>query len=158
MPIRSLGFLRRLRPRFSLRTLFVTVSLVGIGLMWFGNQVKWLHERQRIKSLALPGVSGSHILETMASPCGQEIIPSAPGILPWFGDNGGVATMILSFYDDPADAPVDHAGEIESIRRLFPESRVIAHLFHERYGAVQSDHRVEIGDWSPLNPAAATDR
>lgn len=40
----------RLWPRFSLRTLFVVVTVAAFGLSWLGRQVKIVRERQLVLS------------------------------------------------------------------------------------------------------------
>lgn len=37
---------RRCCSRFSLRTLFLVVTIVGTLVGWFGMQLKWVHDRR----------------------------------------------------------------------------------------------------------------
>jgi hypothetical protein len=85
---------------FSLRTLFVVVTVVGC---WLGYSVNWIRQR--------------HAVSESAVNCGTFVIPvkalSAPGLLWIFGERGVAELSLMLKRSDP---------EVNRIRRLFPEA------------------------------------
>jgi hypothetical protein len=92
---------KRRRFRFSLRTLFVLVTIVGV---WLGFQLNWIRERHEF--LRRPAVSeDSSILDDSACPT------KAPWELRLFGE-------------PPIKVIVVPSAMTEEAGRLFPESLV----------------------------------
>ena len=96
--------LMRLRPRFSLRTLFVLVTSIAVPLGWVAYQLNWI--RQRHGFLRRPAVSeDSSILNDSACPI------KAPWGLSLFGEPP-VKVIVVP------NATTEEAGS------LFPESLI----------------------------------
>src|SRR5438046_2000057 len=88
--------------RFSLRTLFVAVTIFGV---WLGVQAKWIRDRRVF--LSEHDHAEIYVLEASR-------IPSAPGALRIFGERGVWAINTSGMSE----------GEIAAARRLFPEARL----------------------------------
>ena len=101
--------------RFSLRTLFVAVTLLAIPLGWLGYSVHWI--RQRHAALAASGPAAGWTTQNM----GWEGFPlsperQAPGLLWLFGELG-VSRIHISH--GPSDKEVAH------LKSLFPEAAIL---------------------------------
>ena len=90
----------RRRFRFSLRTLFVLVTLAAL---WIGWSFNWIRQRRDF-------VREGNTLGAVA----HGSTSRAPGLLWLFGEQG--AEVVLLFTDDKAD--------YDRARRLFPEAQV----------------------------------
>ncbi len=113
-------------PRFTLRTLFVVVTVVGLAVGWFVYQLNWIRQRDefltknRTRALEF-GYVGSFL-------CGgpPHIANYAPGLLWVFGENP-INQVDLLFPTDRGwrePKPVEQT-EIELAQRLFPEAMVV---------------------------------
>ena len=101
--------------RFSLRTLFVVVTLAAVPLGWIGYSVNWI--RQRRSALAASGPAAGWTPHAD----GWEIIqvlPEAqpPGLLWLFGEQG-VNRIYINH--GPSDKEVTH------LKSLFPEATIL---------------------------------
>ena len=65
----------KLRPRFSLRTLFVLVTIIGVGAGWVACQLKWIRNRHAFVE--------AHLMESIWFNAG-----TAPWQLRLFGECG----------------------------------------------------------------------
>src|SRR5947207_801376 len=88
--------------QFSLRTLFVVVTLWGL---WLGYAASWIHQRQTF--IRGGGIAGFR-------PWGDEPGPLAPGGLWMLGEHGYYRIFVV----EPDSA--NEAALIDSGRRLFP--------------------------------------
>jgi hypothetical protein len=92
--------------RFSLKTLFVVVTLAAVGAGWAVHSRRWIAERDA--KLKMPAIYGNQSIPPLFSK------PVAPGCLWLFGERGQhtlrVNTSMLS------------KAEVVEIRELFPES------------------------------------
>jgi hypothetical protein len=92
--------------RFSLKTLFVVVTLAAVGAGWVVYSRRWIDERHA--KLKMPAIYGNQTIPPLFSK------PVAPGCLWLFGERGQhtlrVNTSMLS------------KAEVIEIRELFPES------------------------------------
>ena len=85
---------------FTLRTLFVLVAVMAVGLAWLGVQVKWIHDRWEARRR----YAGMHIAEVCA-----------PWSIRIFGEHGiGVIGM----------PPWQTDAERKELQGLFPEARI----------------------------------
>lgn len=110
---------------FSLRTLFVVVTVVGIGLGWVVYQLNWIRQRRAV--IARPDIlSWSRFaVEPLASP---------PWTLRPFAERGFYGVDLIIVDDDRAivnemDVTADDSrltakerNKVLEIRRLFPEA------------------------------------
>ena len=111
--------------RFSLRTLFVIVTLVAL---WLGYELNWIRERR--KFLNAPGVFESTSIDTLGPnfviPPPLVPPPRAPGMLRLFGERGVVAIEIpieRQLFDESLSS--DCYKEVQRARRLFPEALAV---------------------------------
>ena len=88
---------------FSLRTMFVVVTVAGVLLAWVGYSLDWIRQRERF--------AATRALEYWPDPSDKSPV-AAPGCLWLFGEPGRGALLVL----EPSD--------LESGRRLFPEADV----------------------------------
>ena len=99
--------------RFSLRTLFVVVTVFAA---WLGWELNWIRERRLIANGAPRWVVFDTQLGT------QHLVqPKAPGILWIFGEPGYAAVRLVVCIDDQNG---DEDKEIMRAKGLFPESLV----------------------------------
>lgn len=95
------------RCTFSLRTLFVVMTVLGVLGGWLGYELNWIRQRDGVVRAQVswePGLPDS---------------PPAPWSLRLLGENG-VGTV---FYDGRLP-PREQTAEITRLRNLFPESHV----------------------------------
>ncbi len=96
------------RPRrrfaFSLRTLFVAVTLAGVGTA-LGSQLNWLRQRRALLSSW-----------SASAPATLGQTPRAPGMLWLFGEQGRSRVIVLNAGDE----------QLADVQRLFPEAKVEA--------------------------------
>ena len=105
------------RLRFSLRTLFVVVTVVGAGSGWVGYQLNWIRQRHEIiaglrdnwSKDGLAGKYGYGELRTMPS-------TQAPGLLGLFGESG---IEWINVY-----CQGNQTSEFLRVQALFPEATV----------------------------------
>jgi hypothetical protein len=90
----------KFRPRFSLRTLFVAITVVGVFLAWLVPQLKWIHDRHVFLASyqSIPSIS---IYKTCR----------APSPLWLFGEDGIQNINLAKRYE-------------AKISRLFPEAKI----------------------------------
>lgn len=99
--------------RFSLRSLFIAVALIGC---WMGYEVNWI--RQRHSALRQEGIGVHNNDLTTGSP----IVVQAPGLLWVFGERG---YAIVSFTMPPGhdwDLTPAEQADFKRIARLYPEA------------------------------------
>ena len=94
---------RWLRLMFTLRTLFVLLTIAALGLGWVGYHIQWIRQRH----LLLGRFLGEGDLEMP--------MELAPGGLAWFGEGG---LEVVSLPPDASDA------DVQEVRRAFPEAEV----------------------------------
>jgi hypothetical protein len=108
--------------RFSLRTLFVVVTMFGVSL---GYELNWI--RQRHEVLADPKV---HFYFEVGEDDPFSAAPTVPVNAPWFlrllGERGVASINIM--YPTTSTRPLSESEELERARvsRLFPETTVTA--------------------------------
>ena len=111
IPIRP----KRRRLRFSLRTLFVVMTVAAMLTGWGVYQVNWIHRRHEV----LEKYDGD-----LAEPGGAIKVP---GML-WVYGERPVATIYVYLPDDPNDPALGHwfdsHPEVVRIQRLFPEATI----------------------------------
>lgn len=96
----------RRRFRFSLRTMFVVVTLFGV---WLGYELNWLRQRRWL--LGLPGI-------VVTRNFGDGPVPvTAPGLLWIFGESGYWQIYITTDCSGPGE-------RVQQAEQLFPESKV----------------------------------
>jgi hypothetical protein len=91
------------RLRFSLRTLFVVLTVFCI---WLGYSLNWIKQRRELISYPYPA-------NDTAGP--GAIQPSAPGLL-WILGERGVAVLLINAEDKESESRA---------RRLFPEALIV---------------------------------
>jgi hypothetical protein len=107
--------------RFSLRTLFIVLTVSGI---WLGFQVNWIRQRREfIAQQRSVFATGPTIGDaSWRDPVSRAAI--APGLL-WFLGEEGVAELHLQiFVKDYDGKDSDDYEEVRLARRLFPESAI----------------------------------
>ena len=117
----------RRRFRFSLRTLFVVVTILSLALGWLGVQLKWIHDRHEalrwiadFRERALAAESGR-----VVPPMKGEWVSNAGVKAPWsleiLGETG---VERLEVYQDWLNS--DSQYSLDELRSLFPEAEVRA--------------------------------
>lgn len=116
-PKRRAGF------RFSLRTLFVAVTLFGI---WLGLQMKWIRDRHSYLA-AHPDAS------EVPRPTDKPAI--APGFLGLFGEAAQTRMSVQSpgFWSQRDDRKTKPSPESVQLRKLFPEAIIEVMEGHTLY-------------------------
>lgn len=112
----------RRRLRFSLRTLFVVVTIGGV---WLGYSLNWIRERHR--ELRWISRHGGAYLDGIPKSCYTpkgspvELVDNPP---PWAIRILGERGVWVVYIEPPSTHDVEFAQHVKSIKRLFPESRV----------------------------------
>lgn len=97
--------------RFSLRTMFVLMALVGAALGWVGVQLKWIRDRNEARAwMDAHDVGG---LDLYGWP------REAPWSIQIFGEHG---TAYFYFYTEPTRRDQLTESDRRRLLRLFPES------------------------------------
>ena len=98
------------RLRFSLRTLFVVVTLGGIGA-WACHSLRWVHDRQAL-------IDGCAIVATGTT--------TALRILWLFGEPGR-PRLEIAFPNNPEERELssDQSQHLKRVRSLYPEASVV---------------------------------
>lgn len=111
-------FSRWLRLRFSLRTVFIVVTLIAIVI---GKQVDWIKRRHSFlaEGRAEPGFTWP-----------SDKHPAAPGLL-WLWGEHGHKSLWLNFWDSDGESLKQ---EIEIAQHLFPEAEIEIWSFGEQGG------------------------
>ncbi len=102
--------------RFSLRTLFVVLTVSAVFLGWFAYQLNWI--RQRREFLKSQNAIAARNPALIGTPIRWPV--DAPGLLWLFGERGQ-GHLTLAIVRDGESEP-DVSIEIEKARRLFPEA------------------------------------
>ncbi len=104
--------------RFSLRTLFVVVTISAVVLGWRAYSLNWIQERQKAGVLAEPPWDVPRIV------VGSEE-GSAPGLLWLFGERG-YDRLRIAFPDEADKHRLSNEQQqvLERIRSLYPEATV----------------------------------
>jgi hypothetical protein len=127
--------------RFSLRTLFVLVTVLGVFLGWLGVQVKWIRDRREARACSEEWANayvvriGPHTSTALASyfqPSTAWNYRPAPWSLRLFGEPGVYSIDVPSWVDDRDE-------EVRRMKRLFPEAEV---SMREEFGAFQQNASV----------------
>jgi hypothetical protein len=121
------------RLRFSLRTLFVVVT---VGCVWIGYSLNWIRQRHEFLDHE---VALRHKLPFQDHPNGNRYTPNirtcaygsetvAPSMLWAFGGQGYEEMWVLAKSDDVQELTDDDRRRARLARRLFPEAIVmVAH-------------------------------
>src|SRR6185295_13425527 len=97
--------------RFSLRTLFLVVAILGVFHGWLGVQLKWMYDRHEALQWAL-----DHKEPVVISLEPPEVE------LPWQLTLLGERPQRTTFYFAPCTD--EQLAQIERVRKLFPEANV----------------------------------
>lgn len=97
--------------RFSLRTLFMVVTVLCLPLGWLGYQLNWV--RQRREALATRSILD--ITDSASLP--------APSALSFFGERGYPSLLVMPAHPGGLWTHADEA-ELKRAEKLFPEASV----------------------------------
>lgn len=106
---------------YSLRTLFVVVTVFGC---WLGYELNWIRERHELlaKHESLHGILG---VACNLSPRQQRTkLPTAPGLLGLFGEPSRQLVVLAVVVDRYGQEPIQSFAEWKRAERLFPESEI----------------------------------
>lgn len=108
---------------FSLRTLFVLVTLLAC---WLAYQVNWIRQRHMLldQQKVLAEEWDRRHQKQWAYATLTVNAPTAPGLLWLFGEEGFGEIPLILVEKDPGH-PVDEASEMRTASRLFPEATLI---------------------------------
>ena len=98
--------------RFSLRTLFVVVTVLGAGAGWVVYQLNWIRQRDAVLKRE------EIVFLTRLNPVPGQSWNSPPWPLAWFGAEAAGSPEFLL----PDTTPDE---DVARIQRLFPETRVV---------------------------------
>ena len=105
--------------RFSLRALFVAVTLIGC---WLGYEVNWIRQRHAFIAEQRSLVeSGGLYTEDNWNPNDCR----APALLGLFGERGHARVLIWVDSRDVDHPPTADANRLARARRLFPEAHLV---------------------------------
>lgn len=110
----------RRRFRFSLRTVFVLITLLGMALAWVVVQVKWINDRHY--ALRFSDHAGAVLPATVVSPRPGPV-PPAPWSIRILGEKGRRTICVVRDSKDMTDAQFE--AKVERIQRLFPEAEIL---------------------------------
>ncbi len=105
-------------PRFSLRTLFIAVTVFAC---WLGYEFNWIHQRHR--ALSSGRFTGDRKLVTaLGKGSGLPTSATAPGLLWLFGEPGYASIGIMVPERIPFELTVAEQSEFDRVAQLFPEA------------------------------------
>ena len=122
--------------RFSLRTLFVVVTIFGV---WLGWQLKWIRERREFLA-AEAAMFVAHKLGYTSAFSAEYVSYRPPWPLGFFGETGYPHVGLYVDGPDRDNLTAEDRMKVDQAQRLFPESKI--GLYH--YG--------EEGIWDSLIP------
>jgi hypothetical protein len=105
--------------RFSLRTLFVLMAVVGLGLVWLKGELRVIRQRKDVARLIEGRGGGSGIVwqSTWRAP-GSDRTDLRKSRIPWWrtalGDDSAISIVV----------PVGEASLFDRARECFPEASV----------------------------------
>ena len=113
---------------FSLRTMFVVVTVFGV---WLGYEILWIQQRHEltdrhgamVRAEAAYGLGKVELYD----PAPHEI-PTAVRVLSLFGEKPWQAVILIFFDDGSGKLTTEDKRELESARMLFPESMIMWNL------------------------------
>ena len=117
----------RRRFYFSLRTLFVAVTILGLFLGWVGVQLKWMRDRRQALEWMFPCHARQLAAESgsLLPPLKGEYISHPDTKAPWslriFGESGVERIKVYENWLNP-----DARYSVNDLRLLFPEAEVKA--------------------------------
>jgi hypothetical protein len=122
---------RRRWVQFSLRTLFVLVTVCAI---WLGVEFKWIRQRHEFLTHqdALATAFSEATIDRDISVVKADILPEStksPGILWLLGEQGLSSLDVLIVVDDrdlDLQRPLSTYDDAAQARRLFPEAQIVA--------------------------------
>jgi hypothetical protein len=110
--------------RFSLRTLFLGVTLFGC---WFGYELYWIRQRHAFIAAEdsvrerIPA-EGLTVAVTYSGAPGKQ--PLAPSMLWAFGENGFATVFVLADADTVQELTDNDRDRVRQARRLFSEATI----------------------------------
>ena len=119
---------KRRWPRFTLRTLFVVVTLFGLVAGWVDYSLNWIRQREELLSKQRARASQTgYIGSFFCDP--PPVARYAPGLLWVFGEKPHSQVELVFLADSGRQKPNDlEQKEIKLARQLFPEAMVYATL------------------------------
>jgi hypothetical protein len=112
--------------RFSLRTLFVVVTVFAIAAGWIGRSLDWMRQRHEAVEQWVASTEDDFSVDRNGLIV-EPPVRNAPGMLWVFGEPG-YAWIKLSFpIRHGWELTDDQQSEVERIKKLFPEARVELH-------------------------------
>jgi hypothetical protein len=103
--------------RFSLRTLFVVVTVIAC---WMGYQLNWIRQRHEFVGQRLAPVGHSLYPRLVRT---DGVAAEAPRTLRLFGERG-YAHISIDVFQAGLEHPPDDRRELKMARRLFPEAQL----------------------------------
>jgi hypothetical protein len=101
------------RPRFSLRTLLVVVTIVAAVGGWVASRLAWIRDRDQLLYGQEPWIGNPDVPRFRAGGYPGEL-PHAPGMLWILGESGVQAISILDGSDE----------DVQRAKTLFPEAKI----------------------------------
>jgi len=138
--------LRRRYFYFSLRTLFVVVTILGAFLGWLGVQVRWIHDRRQALEWILPYHARQLAAESGSLPPPLKGSVSHAGMTaPWslriLGEKG---IERLEVDQDWLGANTPYS--LAKLRLLFPEAKVLVVVSRHAHTASEDKDRIVVGE------------
>jgi hypothetical protein len=146
--------------RFTLRTLFVVVTVFGI---WLGYELNWIRQRHAV-------LSGPHVVSYVSGVNGVSPVQAlAPWSLRLFGERGAYL-VFLAFVDDErashCASPIENDErlgqlnsielfELERVTQLFPEASVVTGGVFSHAEALENPP-APVSSPAPTPPTAGT--
>jgi hypothetical protein len=118
----------RLRPRYSLKTVFVLVTMCAIVLAWGHSYRVWIEERHKFIDYELPqdGRRWAHGFDTERW---HVDIDNERSELPWSLWVWGETMNVRSFIVNDGRPSEEFAKTKAQIKRLFPEAEITSQAF-----------------------------
>ena len=114
-------------PRYTLRTLFVVVTLVAVAMGWLGYHLNWIRQRHEFSASLAERRKQLKLSAEAAPPKGGHHSSMMPWGLRLLGEPqcASIELIRLSGKDDDRLNPgMEDAEEVRRARSLFPESQI----------------------------------
>ena len=133
---------KRRWPQFSLRTMFVVVTVLAVPLGWIGYSLNWIRQRHEFHKLHETRISSLHneighfeftyrIVETAPDKPKNISTMHARAVLRLFGEEAFPGLVLIYVSSEP-NVAASRTSDIQRAKELFPEATIRTYTYFKR--------------------------